>query len=127
MRATLWMICAMAVVMACLAGASDQLCRNSAQTFSREGEYLRDLLEKKDWQNLRQAVEQVTQRWNEREAALQLLIRHQETDDVSEALNKLLAGADAQNDPLCRWALAEFNASCRRLYDRDALTLTNLI
>lgn len=127
MRATLWMLTVLVIAMAALAGATTWLCRDSAQTFGQEAEQLIALWEKRDWQGLEEYTRQLRKRWEEREKSLQLVIRHQETDDVSEALDKLEAGITTQDNALCQWAIREFREACRHLYHRDAFTLTNII
>ena len=127
MRATLWMLTVLAIFMAALSAASTWLCQDSARTFGQEAATMQFHLDQGDWQGLQKTLEHVSARWEARESALQMMISHRETDDVSTALNKLQAGIAAQDQSLCRWALAEFAESCRHLYHQDALTLTNII
>ena len=58
---------------------------------------------------------------------LQILINHDDIDDVTLALERLQAAIVAQEQSGCFEACAELRENARHIYHRDAFTLGNVL
>lgn len=90
-------------------------------------EELRVLTEKADWQRAEETVASYLTSWEESVPWLQILINHEDIDDVSLALERLQAAIDAQEQGACYEACAELRENARHIYHRDAFTLGNVL
>ena len=65
--------------------------------------------------------------WEETIPWLQVLINHEDIDDVTLALERLQAGILAQEQGACYEACAELRENARHIFHRDAFTLGNVL
>jgi len=65
--------------------------------------------------------------WQHTVPWLQILINHEDIDDVTLALVRLQSAIRAQEKSACYEACAELKENARHIYHRDALTLGNVL
>lgn len=90
-------------------------------------EELRIMTEKQEWQRAQETVSAYISAWEETVPWLQVLINHEDIDDVTLALERLQAGIEAQEQANCFEACAELKENARHIYHRDAYTLGNVL
>ena len=62
-----------------------------------------------------------------RDDLLQILINHDDIDDVTLSLERLRAAIAVQDESACIQACAELRENAGHIYHRDALTLGNVL
>ncbi len=90
-------------------------------------EELRIMAEASDWQRAGETAAAYIASWEESVPWLQILINHEDIDDVTLALERLQAGIEAQEQGPCYEACAELKENARHIYHRDAFTLGNVL
>ena len=90
-------------------------------------EELRVLAEKADWSRAGETVAAYITDWESVTSWLQLLINHEDIDDITLALVQLEAGIAAQEQPACYEACANLKENARHIHHRDAFTLGNVL
>ena len=90
-------------------------------------EELRVMAEKSDWGKAQETVTAYMRDWEDTAAWLQLLINHEDIDDVTLALVRLNAAIAAEEQAGCFEACAELKENARHIHHRDAFTLGNVL
>ena len=90
-------------------------------------EEMRVMAEQSDWTRARETVTAYMQDWESTAAWLQLLINHEDIDDVTLALVHLEAAVAAEEQAGCFDACAELKENARHIHHRDAFTLGNVL
>lgn len=90
-------------------------------------EELRIMAEKSDWGRAQETVSAYISDWEDATPWLQLLINHEDIDDVTLALVHLEAAIAAQDQAGCFDACAELQENARHIHHRDAFTLGNVL
>lgn len=90
-------------------------------------EELRTLVQAGDWERAGQTVEAYHQTWKDTLQWLQMLINHNDGDEVSRALERIEAGIQAQDAATCLEGCAELREAAEHIYHRDAFTLGNVL
>ena len=90
-------------------------------------EELRVMAEKTDWKRAEQTIDAYLTDWQDTVPWLQILINHEDIDDVTLALERLQAAIAAQEQGSCFEACAELKENARHIYHRDAFTLGNVL
>lgn len=90
-------------------------------------EELRIMAEKSDWSRAKETVTAYISDWEDTASWLQLLINHEDIDDVTLALVRLDAVIAAQDQTGCFEACAELKENARHIHHRDAFTLGNVL
>lgn len=90
-------------------------------------EELRVMAEQSDWARARETVTAYMQDWESTASWLQLLINHEDIDDVTLALVHLEAAVAAEEQAGCFDACAELKENARHIHHRDAFTLGNVL
>lgn len=85
------------------------------------------MAEKKDWPRAQEIVSAYLAAWQDTVPWLQILINHDDIDDVTLALERLQAAVLAQEQPACFEACAELRENARHIFHRDAFTLGNVL
>lgn len=88
---------------------------------------LRILAEQADWHRAGETVAAYTADWSSVTPWLQLLINHEDIDDVTLALTRLEATIAAGEQGACYEACAELEENARHIHHRDAFTLGNVL
>lgn len=90
-------------------------------------EELRILSEKEDWERAATVLRVYRDDWQRTTTWLQMLINHEDIDDVTLAMDRLKAAVDAQEQGSCYEACAELRENARHIYHRDAFTPGNVL
>lgn len=88
---------------------------------------LRVLMEDADWDKAEETVTAYREKWQREVSWLQVLINHEDIDDVTLALERLHALIDAREQGAGYEVCAELEENARHIYHRDALTLGNVL
>lgn len=80
-----------------------------------------------DWPRAEQTASAYLASWEDTVHWLQMLINHEDADDVTLALVRYIAGARVRDAGLCCTASAELREHAVHLYHRDALTPGNVL
>lgn len=127
MRTSAWI--AIALLAAVIAGGllTGGMMQNLSRRYRAAADELRDLTDREDWPRAEQAVAACLDDWRSRVDALQMLINHDDTDDVTLSLLTLQAAIAAQDRAGCLAACAQLREQALHLYHRDAFTLANVL
>ena len=90
-------------------------------------EELRILTGKAEWQRAAEVTSAYREDWQRTVSWLQMLINHEDIDDVTLALDRLQAAIEAQEQGSCYEACAELRENARHIYHRDAFTPGNVL
>lgn len=101
--------------------------RRVSDRYVAASEELRALVKAEDWPRASQTTAAYLDDWQARVPALQMLINHDDTDDVTLSLALLQAAIDAQDVPGCLEACAQLKENALHLHHRDAFTLANVL
>lgn len=98
-----------------------------SQRYVSAAEELRIMAEKSDWQRARETVSAYMADWKDITPWLQILINHDDIDDVTLALTRLQAAIEAEEQPACYEICAELRENANHIHHRDAFTLGNVL
>lgn len=98
-----------------------------SQRYVSAAEELRIMTMDGQWERAGEAADAYLKSWKDTVPRLQMLINHEDADEVTMALCRLQAGVEARETPMCLEACAELRESAQHLYHRDSLTLGNVL
>ena len=98
-----------------------------SERYVSAAEELRILTEKEEWPRAAEGVAAYRDDWRRTTTWLQMLINHEDIDDVTIALERLQAAIDAKEQGSCYEACAELRENARHIYHRDAFTPGNVL
>lgn len=116
----------LAVVIAGGAACEGLTAQVSAQYISA-AEELMALTEGESWQRAEETAQAYLERWEQTERWLQILINHDDTDDVTMALQHVLAGVGARDMSACLEACRTLRECAEHIHHRDAFTWGNVL
>ncbi len=127
MRTSLWI--SIALLALTIGGAIWEAgeTRVLSDRYVSAAEELQIMAEKQEWPRAQATVEAYIASWEKTMPWLQILINHEDIDDVTLALERLQAAIKAQEQPNCFEACAELKENARHIYHRDAFTLGNVL
>ena len=109
-------------------GTMAQMQTNTlSERYVSAAEELRILAEKEEWSRAAEVVAAYRADWQRTTSWLQMLINHEDIDDVTIALERLPAAIDAKEQGSCYEACAELRENARHIYHRDAFTPGNVL
>lgn len=127
MRTSLWI----AIVLLAITLGSGLYTAHRVEALSERylsaAEELQVMTAAQQWQRADETVQAYMSSWTKTVPWLQMLINHDDADDVTLALKRLQAGIKAQDVPLCLESCAELRESAEHLYHRDAFTPGNVL
>lgn len=85
------------------------------------------MAEKQEWVRAAETAEAYLADWKKTVPWLQILINHEDIDDVSLALERLQAAIAAREQGSCYEACAELRENARHIHHRDAFALGNVL
>lgn len=85
------------------------------------------MAEKEEWQRAEETLNAYMADWKRITPWLQVLINHDDIDDVTLALERIQAAVMAQEQGSCYEACAELRENARHIHHRDAFTLGNVL
>lgn len=98
-----------------------------SERYISAAEELLVMAEKQEWQRAQETAAAYIASWQETIPWLQILINHEDIDDVTLALERLQAGIKAKEQGSCYEACAELQENARHIFHRDAFTLGNVL
>ncbi len=98
-----------------------------SQRYISAAEELRIMAEKEDWQRAGETVSAYIASWEDTVPWLQILINHEDIDDVTLSLVQLQAAIAAQEQGSAFEACAELKENASHIHHRDAFTLGNVL
>lgn len=101
--------------------------RELSQRYVSAAEELHALAEMQDWPRAAEVAGAYMEDWQRTVPWLQVLINHEDIDDVTLALERLQAGIMAREQAACFEACAELKENARHIHHRDAFTLGNVL
>lgn len=106
--------------------SSEEIQRVSDRYVSAAEELL-SMAERGDWARAEETASAYLETWEQTVPVLQMIINHDDTDDVTLSLVQLRAAIRAQDEAGCFVACAELRENAGHLYHRDAFTLANVL
>lgn len=101
--------------------------RMLAERYISAAAELRLMAEAEDWQRASDTVSAYLASWRQAVPWLQILINHEDIDDVTLALVRLEASIAAKEQSSCFEACAELKENASHIYHRDAFSLGNVL
>lgn len=98
-----------------------------SRRYESVAEELYSLAQLEDWPRAQQLITATLEDWERTVPWLQILINHEDIDDVTLALDRLQAAIDAKEQGSCYEACAELRENARHIYHRDAFTPGNVL
>lgn len=98
-----------------------------ADQYVSAAEEIRIMTEKNDWLRARETVSAYIDAWKDTTPWLQILINHDDIDDVTLALMRLQAAVAVRDASLCRELCAELREDAQHIHHRDAFSLGNVL
>lgn len=127
MRTSLWISVTLLLAVILAGVISAGAMRGLSERYVGAAQELRMMTEQEDWSRAAQTAEACHADWEDRLPALQTLINHDDTDDVTLALVMLEAAIAARDRAGCLQACALLKEHALHLYHRDAFTLANVL
>ena len=127
MRTSLWI--AIALLIVTIGGSLLEAgeTKSLSQRYVSASEELLIMVEKQDWTRAEDTVAAYLQSWEQTIPWLQILINHDDIDDVTLSLVRLQAGIRAREKSACYEDCAELKEDARHIHPRDAFTLGNVL
>ena len=127
MRTSLWISIVLLGLTLAAGWFEEAETRVLSERYVSAAEELHIMAEKQEWSRARETVTAYLSSWEETIPWLQVLINHEDIDDVTLALECLQAGILAQEQGACYEACAELRENARHIFHRDAFTLGNVL
>lgn len=103
------------------------LTKDISNRYVSAAEELSALAQEKNWPRAMDTVKGYLSSWKDTLAWLQMLINHDDGDEVSRALERIEAGIQGQDVLTCLEGCSELREAAEHIYHRDAFTLGNIL
>ena len=127
MRTGLWISIALLCATIALGWWEQQENAALSRRYVSAAEELRTLTEMEDWPRAAEVASAYMADWQRTVPWLQILINHEDIDDVTLALVQLQTAIAAQDQSACFTACGELKENARHIHHRDAFTLGNVL
>lgn len=123
------MVVAVVLVAVVLAGSvmTANLTHQVSQRYVAASRELLVMTESGQWERAAQTLAAYQETWEETLNWLELLVHHDDTDDVTLAMTRLESGIRMKDPSLCAESCNELQENARHIYHRDAFTLNNVL
>ena len=98
-----------------------------SQRYISAAKELQIMAEKETWSWAEETVAAYREAWDDITPWLQVLINHEDIDDVTLSLTRLEAAIAARDQGTCYELCAELEENARHIHHRDAFTLGNVL
>ena len=98
-----------------------------SQRYEAASEELYTLADMEDWSRAEDVIAGYLHDWKQTVPWLQILINHEDIDDITLALERLRACIAAKDDTACYENCAELKENARHIHHRDAFSLGNVL
>ena len=127
MRTGLWIsLVLLAVTIGCGVYSAHGI-RQVSERYVSAAEELQSMTEHAEWARAAGTVAAYQESWEKTVPLLQMLINHEDTDNVTLSIVQLRAAIRAEDQAGCFMACAELRENAQHLYHRDAFTLGNVL
>ena len=116
----------LSVVIAC-GVVSGNVTSGIADEYAAAAKELALLTQKQDWSGAMENISGTLQSWERTLEWLQMLVNHEDTDDVTMALRTLRAGIGAKDQVTCMVACEQLEEAARHIHHRDAFSWANIL
>jgi len=103
------------------------LTKDISNRYVSASEELAALAQDENWPRAAETAEGYLTSWKETLSWLQMLINHDDGDEVSRALERIEAGIQGQDVLTCLEGCSELREAAEHIYHRDAFTLGNIL
>ena len=123
------LVISIVLLCATLAGGllEESQTRILSQRYVSAAEELRIMTADADWQRAGETAAAYLEDWRRTVPWLQILINHEDIDDVTLALERLQAAIEAREQGSCFEACAELRENAGHIHHRDAFTLGSVL
>lgn len=123
------MIIAIVLLVVVLVGSvlTANLTYQVSQRYVAASRELLTMVESDQWERAAATLVAYQETWQETLSWLELLVHHDDTDDVTLAMARLEAGIRTKDLPLCVSSCNELQEDARHIYHRDAFALNNVL
>ncbi len=101
--------------------------RKLSERYVSAAEEVHIMTEKGEWSRARETVDAYLDSWQDTVTWLQMLINHEDIDDVTLSLVRLQAALRAEDEVSSFEACAELKENARHIYHRDDFSLGNVL
>ena len=116
----------LAVVIAC-GMMNVYLTKSISMKYVSAAEELKALAESGQWARAAETAQAYHDEWKGTLSWLQMLINHDDGDEVTRALVRLQAGIECREENACLENCAEMREAAEHIYHRDAFTMGNIL
>lgn len=127
MRTGLWISILLLVLTLALGWWEEGENRQLSRRYVSAAEELHTLCSMQDWPRAQEVVSAYMADWQHTLPWLQILINHEDIDDVTLALERVQSGIRAKDQSSCFEACAELKENARHIHHRDAFSLGNVL
>lgn len=127
MRSSLTISLTLLVVVIVCGVMNIRMTKDISAKYVSAAEELRIMTQDEDWPRAAQTVQAYHSDWKSTLEWLQMLINHDDGDEVSRALERIEAGILDQDTGTCLEGCAELREAAEHIYHRDAFTLGNVL
>ena len=127
MRRKLWTMAAVGALLAILCLFEQiSVARLTGMALEETAQILQ-LIREENLPLARERANALDQKWDKDAVMLELMIDHSATDDVRYALSRLLAALESGDQPAAMIYAGELEGGIEHVYERQALTLENVL
>lgn len=127
MRTSLWIAIVLLTLTLSAGWFEEAETRVLSERYVSAAEELHIMIEKAEWNRARETAAAYLESWKETASWLKMLINHEDIDDVTLALERVMACIEAQEQGAGFEACAELGENARHIYHRDSFTLGNVL
>ena len=120
MKKTVWVCVLSALVLLCVGGTALYVSRTAGEELEALCRSAMDAAQTGDWDACLSLIRGLDRRWAELEPVLELWTVHEDTDQVSVSIRRMLVSARAGDVLMLRITGEELLHACRHLHHRDA-------
>ena len=125
---TSWVISLVLLVLTVAAGCYEETeTRQLSERYVSASQELKIMAEIQAWPRAQETIDAYKASWQQIVPWLQILINHDDIDDVTLSLERIQATIEAQDLASCIEACAELKENARHIFHRDAFTLGNVL
>lgn len=123
------LIVSLAVLAVVLAGGllTMTVTRRVADQYISAAEELLILTEDGHWERAAEAAAAYQEAWEKTQQWLQTLVNHDDADDVTLALLRIVSGITVRDRSQCVQGCYELRENAQHIYHRDAFTVGNIL
>lgn len=127
MRTSLWIAIVLLALTLAAGWFEEAETRVLSDRYVSAAEELHIMIEKSEWDRARETAAAYLESWQETATWLKILINHEDIDDVTLALERVIACIEAREQGAGFEACAELRENARHIYHRDSLTVGNVL